>query len=255
MKDQTAYTRIAKKIDEQDPHTAPRAEDGNISEAFIKHLELVYSPEEAEIVQHLNALDAFTPSQEVAEACGKDLEVYRGGLARVRQKAASSGFSNMYCLPVIPMLLNAHNFYPEIRPGDIEAAHLYKEYFIESGFYKNYETVKEGTPVRPRDSDRPDHRGEPESPGRGRGPRIHPEPRGRRIGPGPLPLPHPNREAGNPRVQGQISHRVLHLYRRCRPYFRDKRPGQAGDQTAGNRLPGRNGRARYGEPHEQYPCR
>ena len=40
MEEAAAYTRIARKIDEQDPHTAPRAKDGSIHEAFIKHLEL-----------------------------------------------------------------------------------------------------------------------------------------------------------------------------------------------------------------------
>ncbi len=68
MDDSTAYTRIAQKIDEQEPHTAPKAEDGSIHEAFIKHLKLLYSPEEARIVQHLNLLDTFTSSLQVAES-------------------------------------------------------------------------------------------------------------------------------------------------------------------------------------------
>ena len=37
MEEATPYDRIARKIDEQDPHTAPKAEDGSIHEAFIKH--------------------------------------------------------------------------------------------------------------------------------------------------------------------------------------------------------------------------
>ena len=147
MTDMAAYTRIARKIDEQEPHTAPKAEDGSIHEAFIKHLEILYSPEEAEIVQHLNVLDAFTSSQELAETCGDDLEHVEEVLANVQAKSGVIGIGNMYCLPIIPMIVNAHQFYPEIKPGDIEAAHLYQEYFIESGFYRNYETVKKGTPV------------------------------------------------------------------------------------------------------------
>jgi len=47
MEVMTAYTRIAQKIEEQEPHTAPKAKDGSIHEAFIGHLKLVYSPEEA----------------------------------------------------------------------------------------------------------------------------------------------------------------------------------------------------------------
>ena len=143
----TAYTRIAQKIDEQDPHTAPKAKDGSIHEAFIGHLKLVYSPEEAEIVQHLNLLDAFTSSQQVAEASGKSLEHVEQVLADVHSRGGIVGVGNMYCLPPIPLLLNFHHFYPEVRDGDIEAAQLYQEYFIEGGFYKKYENLKKGTPV------------------------------------------------------------------------------------------------------------
>lgn len=138
---------IARKVDEQDPHSAPKAEDGTVHEAFIRYLELLYSPEEAEVVQHLNLPDAFLSSQEVADACGKDLDHVQKVLADVQARSGVIGIGNMFCLPLIPMLLNAHNFYPEVKPGDIEAARLYKEYFIASGFYRKYETVRQGTPV------------------------------------------------------------------------------------------------------------
>jgi formate hydrogenlyase subunit 6/NADH:ubiquinone oxidoreductase subunit I len=128
----TVYTRIAQKIEEQEPHTAPKAEDGSIHPAFIGHLELMYSPEEAEIVQHLNLFEAFTSSQEVARASGKSLEHVERTLAG---------------LPPIPLLLNFHHFYPEVRDGDIEAAQLYEAYFVKGGFYKKYENLKGGTPV------------------------------------------------------------------------------------------------------------
>ncbi len=72
--DDSAYILISNKIEEQDPHTAPKAEDGSIHEAFISHLKLMYSAEEAEIVQHLNLLEAFSSSLEVAEASGKSPE-------------------------------------------------------------------------------------------------------------------------------------------------------------------------------------
>ena len=55
MDNLTAYKRIAQTLEEQEPHTAPKAADGSIHEAFIGHLKLVYSPEEAEIL--LQALE------------------------------------------------------------------------------------------------------------------------------------------------------------------------------------------------------
>jgi len=102
MEDMTAYTRIAQKIEEQEPHTAPKAKDGSIHEAFIDHLKLVYSPEEAEVVQHLNLLDAFTSSEQVAETSGKSLEHVEQVLAEVHSRSGIVGLGNLYCLPPIP---------------------------------------------------------------------------------------------------------------------------------------------------------
>jgi Pyruvate/2-oxoacid:ferredoxin oxidoreductase delta subunit len=147
MEAPTAYIRIAQKIEEQEPHTAPKAEDGSIHPAFISHLRLVYSPEEAEIVQHLDVLETFTSADKVAEASGKSLEYVTKILADVHSRNSVMGVGNMYCLPPIPLLINLHHFYPETRDGDIEAAELYQEYFVEGGFYKKYENLKKGTPV------------------------------------------------------------------------------------------------------------
>jgi formate hydrogenlyase subunit 6/NADH:ubiquinone oxidoreductase subunit I len=147
MEDLTAYRRIAQKIEEQEPHTAPKAKDGSIHEAFIDHLRLVYSPEEAEIVQHLDLPESFTSSQEAAHASERSLEDVERILADVHSRNGIVGLGNMYCLPPIPLLVNLHHFYPEEREGDIEAARLYEEYFVKGGFYKTYENLKKGTPV------------------------------------------------------------------------------------------------------------
>ena len=147
MKDESAYIRIAQKIDEQEPHTAPKDKDGNIHEAFISHLKLVYSPEEAELVQHLNLMDAFSTPRDVAEASGKSLEYVEKKLAEMNTGNRIVGLENLYCLPPIPLLVNFQQFYPEIKEGDIEAAELYQEYFIKDGFYKLYEASKKGTPM------------------------------------------------------------------------------------------------------------
>ena len=42
------YVRIAGNVD-RGIRTAPKSADGELSEAFIKYLKLVYSPEEAEV--------------------------------------------------------------------------------------------------------------------------------------------------------------------------------------------------------------
>lgn len=147
MKDPTVYTLIAQKIEEQDPHTAPKAEDGSIHEAFVDYLKLVYSPDEAELVQHLNVFDALTSTQEVAEASGKSPAYVEKILSEVLSRNCIVGMENLYCLPPIPLLVNVHQFYPEIKPGDMEASRLYQDYFIKGGFFKYYEASKKGTPM------------------------------------------------------------------------------------------------------------
>ncbi len=145
MKNKDAYIRIAQKIEEQDPHTAPKADDGRIHLAFIDYLKLVYSPEEAEIVQHLNLLDAFQSSQDVANVSGKSLDYVEKILAEVNSKNSIVGLDNLYCIPPIPLLVNVHQFYSDVKPGDVEAAQLYQDYFIKGKFYKYYEASKKGT--------------------------------------------------------------------------------------------------------------
>ncbi len=67
------YINIARKID-GDPHTAPKADDGiDFHPSFIKYLKLVYSPAEAEVIQHLHMPMEFRTPEQVADASGIDL--------------------------------------------------------------------------------------------------------------------------------------------------------------------------------------
>jgi ferredoxin len=52
-----------------------------------------------------------------------------------------------YSLPPMPILFNIHQFYPEVKSGDLEAAELYQDYFIKDKFYRYYEASMKGTPV------------------------------------------------------------------------------------------------------------
>ena len=64
------YVRIAENVD-RGIRTAPKSADGELSEAFIKYLKLVYSPEEAEVVQYLRMHYPKTVD-EVIEESGLD---------------------------------------------------------------------------------------------------------------------------------------------------------------------------------------
>ena len=138
------YLRIAENIDKAF-QTAPKV-DGKISKAFLTFLKIVYSPQEAELVQHLNMYVPQT-AEELATLSGKDAEVITETLHPLLGRAALAGSKGTYQLPFVPSLVNLHMFYPDIKPDDLEAAKLYQEFFIQDKFYKYYGTSGEGTPM------------------------------------------------------------------------------------------------------------
>lgn len=145
--DDSAYKTIAGKYEEQDPHTAPKDETGAVHPAFVEYLKILYTPEQAEIIQHLNVFDALMTTREAAEASGKSLEEVERVLQDAYERNRVVGLDGFYCLPPIPLLVNINHFYPEVKSGDVESARLHTEYFVKGGFYKLYESSKAGTPM------------------------------------------------------------------------------------------------------------
>ncbi len=211
MNNNTAYIQIMKKMDAV-YNRAPRS-GAKYSETFIDYLKLLYSPEEAEIVAHLETPREIFPmgldpvvykcAAQVALAIGQDKDDVKQKLksmakrrviiglgpgngdapakefsnilklAKILKKGAESPsliktFSDilgyiqkditlygikgiadftLYAIPLVPMLVNLHQMYPEIEPDDLEAANLYQKFFIKEDFYKRYETSDKGTPV------------------------------------------------------------------------------------------------------------
>lgn len=142
-----AYDRIAAKIDEN-PFMAPRSKDGgHIHPSFIRYLKMVYSPEEAHLLQYFERPSKFISTQEIADASGKDIVYVEKILSGVHQRNGLMGIGDFYSLPAIPLLVNIHHFYTDTKPGDIEAAGLHREFFIEGGYSRNYESSAKGTPV------------------------------------------------------------------------------------------------------------
>jgi ferredoxin len=142
MSDQ-AYMRIAENID-KGAQTAPKA-DGEISKAFLAYLKIVYKPDAAELIQHLE-MNRSRTVQEVADASGQDENKVRDILNPLTQNAALIGNGEKFRLPVIPSLLNLQMFYPDIKSDDLEAAELYQQFFIKEKYYKYYATTEKGTP-------------------------------------------------------------------------------------------------------------
>ena len=145
MSEEQTYYRIAEKID-SGPLGAPKAGD-SYSGAFIDYLKLLYTPEEAELVQHLEMPMKFKPAAEVAEAAGRDESEVKEVLDGLAGKGYVMGFGGTYAFPVIASIVNLHNFSQEVGPDDLKAARLYQDFFIRDGFYKYYESSEEGTPI------------------------------------------------------------------------------------------------------------
>jgi len=138
---------IAEKIDEN-PIMAPKSEDRTaFHPSFIKYLKLVYSPQEAELLQHFPRPNKFISIQEVSDIAGKDIRSVERILSGLHQRNGIIGMGNSYSLPGLQLLLNIHQFYSDVKSEDIEAAQLYREFFINGGFYKNYESSFKGTPL------------------------------------------------------------------------------------------------------------
>jgi ferredoxin len=144
MSDQV-YVQIAENVD-KGFQTAPKSDAGELSRAFIAYLKLLYTPEEAEVVQHLFMFPVYKTMQELAEAAGKSTDDLQNILEPLIGKGFIIASSSGICIPTIPNLLNLHMFYPDVKPEDQEAARLYQQFFIKEKYYRYYGTSEKGTP-------------------------------------------------------------------------------------------------------------
>ncbi len=142
----SAYVNLWSKLDENFA-TAPKDPEGNPQPSFMKFLELVYTPQEAELLQYMPRPGQFITAQELADAAGKSLEPVEEVIDGVFKRNALLDMGNFYSLPFMPMLLNHHQVYKEVKADDLEAAKLYQDFFIKDKYYIHYEGSKKGTPV------------------------------------------------------------------------------------------------------------
>ena len=144
-----AYIKIAELID-MNPQGAPKT-GGEFSPSFIEHLKLLFTEEEARLIQHLGppAVNPakFVTADRVGEAAGLSPDEAQRILDGATARGGLVGIGGAYSLPPIPLILNAHQFREELGSDDVRAAELYQEYFVKEGFYKYYESSEKGTQV------------------------------------------------------------------------------------------------------------
>ena len=143
---ESIYARLAEKLDMNVTGVPKR--DGDFSPAFMKYLEILYSPEEAEIASCLSVDPRSMSAEDVANMMDRPAREVEKTLSKLVVKGVVLGFGGQYMLPMIPLLINHHPFRNADDEDSIKAAELYQEYFIGDGFYKFYTSSAGGTPQR-----------------------------------------------------------------------------------------------------------
>jgi ferredoxin len=143
---ESPYVQLARALDTNFQGIPKR--DGEYSSAFLEYLELLFTPEEAEVASCLGVGAPFTTSQEVAEKTGRLLEEVQKPLDALTERKVIIGGGGAYTLPIMGLVVNYHQLREKLGGDDIKAGELYQEFFIRDGFYRFYESGAEGTPLR-----------------------------------------------------------------------------------------------------------
>lgn len=143
---ESIYKKLAERIDMYITG-APKV-DGDFSPAFLKYLELLYTPEEAELASLLSVPPKRMTAEELAVKAGKSVDEVERLLGEMTNKGVIVGFGGQYMLPVVPLLVNYHPFRNTDDEDTLKAGRLYQQFFIEDGFYRFYESSANGTPGR-----------------------------------------------------------------------------------------------------------
>ena len=122
--------------------------DGEFSPSFLEYLELLFSPEEAEVASYLGVVPLFTASKDIAQKMGKPIEQVQEPLDALTDRKVILGGGGAYTLPPMQLVVNYHQLREKLGGDDIKAGELYQEFFIKDGFYRFYESGAEGTPLR-----------------------------------------------------------------------------------------------------------
>ncbi|GAB4338025.1 MAG: 4Fe-4S binding protein [Candidatus Abyssubacteria bacterium] len=140
------YRNLAERID-MNIQGVPK-KDGDFSPAFLKYLELLFTPEEAEVASHLSVDPRRLTAEDVAQRSGRATDEVEQILTRLVEKGVIVGFGGQYMLPVVPLVVNVHQFRETWDEDALEAGKLYQDFFIKDGFYRFYESSAKGTPLR-----------------------------------------------------------------------------------------------------------
>ncbi len=143
---ESTYRKLAERFDMFVTGAPKKGKD--FSPAFLKYLELLYTPEEAEVASFLSVGPQTMTAEAVAEKAGRPTGEVEEVLGRLVEKGGVLGLGGQYMLPIIPILVNHYPFRNTDDEDTLKAGHLYEEYYIQDRFYKFYESSAAGTPYR-----------------------------------------------------------------------------------------------------------
>lgn len=146
MMTESSYEKLAQRLDMNVTGVPKR--NGDFSEAFIKYLGILFTPEEAEAASYLSVDPKRLTIEQVAEKSGHPAEELEPILSGLADRGVIIGVGDQYMLPVMPLLVNYHPFKNKDDEDTQAAGELYQDYYIKDGFYKFYESSAAGTPQR-----------------------------------------------------------------------------------------------------------
>jgi len=143
---ESVYVKLAERLD-MNIRGVPK-KDGVFSPAFMEYLEIIFTPEDAEVASFLSVEPNLRSAEDVAEKSGGPLEEVERVLSRLHEKGLILGIPGYYMLPPAPPLLNVLQIFGADEEDIMKEAELYQEFFIKEGFYKFYTSSAAGTPMR-----------------------------------------------------------------------------------------------------------
>ena len=143
---ESVYRKLAERID-MNVTGAPKKGD-DYSPAFLKYLEMQFTPEEAEIASFLSVNPNWLTAQVVADKSGHPVEEIEQTLGQLAERGVIIGFDGSFVLPPPQLVFNAPEIRENLKGIRREAAGLYREFFIEDGYYSFYQSSAKGTPRR-----------------------------------------------------------------------------------------------------------
>lgn len=129
-------------------HFIPTNEDGDPTETYLEYLSLMYDPEIAELIQHLELFPKMMSILKFSKKVNMDKNELANKLDRLTKGGLIVKLGRHYSL-ITPLFAHDSPFVYAVNYNSEKAkkfAELGTKYYYEEGYYKKFQTTKDGTP-------------------------------------------------------------------------------------------------------------